>query len=177
MNNRLSKEDWEALFRQRIAMVERYFALHGVRPADADDLSQEVFKGLAQCMIPSEPHTYILAIARKVLSRHRRRRMREHAALSRYFQHCRANRQTVGSRAFREGTPEEGSPDELEEFLKTMAGKLPQHYFELVVLRFREGLSVGQIAQRMECSEDAVWKRLQRLRIVLQRHYWERIAG
>jgi len=174
---RMSKEDWEALFRRCFPAVERCFASRRVGSADADDLTQEVFKELARCRVPSEPKTYVLAIARNVLARYRRRMTREQAALGAYSQHCKADREAVESNALGEGRPEESLADELDRFLKTTAHKLSAGSSELVELRFREGLSVRQIARRMKCSEDAVWKRLQRLRAILRRDHRESIIG
>jgi RNA polymerase sigma factor (sigma-70 family) len=174
---RMPREDWERLFQRHFHAVKRYFAFHRVGPADADDLAQEVFKELARCKVPSEPNTYILAIARNVLSRYRRRIAREHAALDGYSQHCKTDREAVGSHVSGESPLEERSIDELTQLLKIATHRLPARYSELVDLRFREGLSVSQVARRMKCSKDVVWKRLQRLRTILQRCDRETISG
>lgn len=174
---RMSKEDWEALFQRYFPAVQRYFLSHRVGPADAEDLAQEVFKALAQCKVPSEPNPYIHAMARNVLSRHRKRAIREHATLDGYSQYCQAGGKAVGARAFREGSPQESAPEELSQFLKAALGRLPPESAELVELRLREKLSASEIARRMQCSQEAVWKRLQRLRRTLQRYDREGIVG
>ena len=173
---RMSKQDWEALFQRHFPEVQRYFVSRGVGRADAGDLAQELYKELARGKVPSEPNTYLLAMARNLLSRYRRRRARERVVLDGYSRYCRAEREVVGSCVFGAGSREKDSTDELEQFLKAVADRLPARCAELVELRFRERLSVRQIARRMRCSEEAVWKRLQRLRGILQRYDREKIV-
>jgi len=167
---RTSKKDWEALLQRYFPVVERYFLSHRVGRADAEDLAQEVFKELARCRVPSEPNTYLRAMARNVLSGYRRRRTREQATMDGYSRYCKADREAVESHESGKGLPQERSTDQWEQFLKVARDRLPPESVELVELRLREKLSAGEIARRMWCSQEAVWKRWQRLRRILQRY-------
>ena len=93
----------------------------------------------------------------------------EHAALDEY---CRRVTTDNGYSASMLSTPNhqrEASTAEAERILKTVTARLPPKDAELVTLRFLEGLSVRQVAQRMSCSEDAVRKRIRKLRAILRR--------
>jgi RNA polymerase sigma-70 factor (ECF subfamily) len=151
----MSAQDWETLYRQYSPKLGGYFASQGLDPVEAEDLAHDVFQVLGQAKVPEDPNTYIYAIARNLLSKHRRRVTTD-------------NGRSI-SPAHDTGPSEEASTGEAERILKTVAARLPARYAELLTLRFIEGLSTRQVAQRMSCSENAVGKRLRKIRAILRR--------
>ena len=68
--------DWETLYCKYFPKLKGYFASQGLRPADTEDLTQEVFQKLARSKVPEDPKAYLYTIARHILSQHRRHRTR-----------------------------------------------------------------------------------------------------
>ena len=150
-----------------------YFASRGLNSTEAEDLAHDVFQEIGRGKVPEDPNTYIYAIARNILSKHRQRKMAEHAALDEYRRRVTAANGHFASHILDAGASGEAPSVEAERILGTAIAKLPPKDAELVALRFIQGLPVRRVARRMSCSEDAVRKRIERLRAVLRRLYRE----
>ena len=164
-----SVRDWEMLYRRHFDRIRRYFARSLGDSADAEDLAQQVFVELARAKVPEEPLAYLDAIARNVLAHYRRRRATEQAALAGYRRDTElATKGVKWPEAIGDLSPRD-STESVKGILMAVVRRLAPKDAELVTLRFLEGLSTKQVAQRMSCSEDAVRKRVERLRVVLRR--------
>jgi RNA polymerase sigma factor (sigma-70 family) len=157
---RISAQDWETLYRKYFPRPEGYFASKGVHPTEAEDLAHDVFQELGQAKVPEDPKAYIYAIARNIFARRRRREIAEHAALGEY---C---RRVTSEDA---GPATEALSVEVGQILQTVLAKLPPKDAELFTLWFMQELSAKEVAQRLDCSEEAVRKRIERLRPVARR--------
>ena len=166
---KISAQDWEILYRQYFPKLGHYFASQGLSPADTEDLGQEMFQELGQGKVSENPNAYIYSIAKNILAKHRRREIAEHAALEEYCRRVTTDNRRSASRALDTGPSEETPTAEAERILRTVAARLPPKDAELVTLRFLEGLSTKQIAQRRSCSENAVRKHIRKLRAILRR--------
>jgi RNA polymerase sigma factor (sigma-70 family) len=166
---RISAQDWEALYRKYFPKLGGYFASRGLDPVEAEDLAHDVFQVLGQAKVPEDPKMYIYAIARNILAKHRRRRIAENAALDEYCRRVTTDNGRSASHILDTDLSEKARTAETERILKTAAARLPAKDAELVTLRFLEGLSVKQVAQRMNCSENAVRKHIRKLRPILRR--------
>jgi len=165
---RISPEDWEVLYCKYLPMVRSFFASKGLASVDIDDLAQEVFGELAQDKKPEEPRTYLRVIARNVFCRHYRRQRAEQLALDTYRQRMGAADGGSAGQARHDGgsVPDAGSAP--EQVLAALFARLPAKQTELMKLRFVEGLSVREVAQRMRCSADTARKRIQRAKLIVQ---------
>ena len=164
----MSAQDWETLYRKHFPKLGGYFASRGLGPADAEDLAQEVFQELGRNRVPEHPNAYIYAIAKNILAKHHRREIAEHVALDEYCRHVISDSGCSASPALDTEPPEGTSTAEAERILKTITARCPPKDAELVALRFIEGLSVRQVAQRIGCSENAISKRIEKLRAILR---------
>ena len=169
----ISARDWETLYRKYFPKLGGYFASKGLNSTEAEDLAHDVFQELGRGKVPEDPNTYIYAIARNILARHRRRKIAEHAALDEYSRRVTSANRCSGSHTLVTGLSEEAAIGAAERILKMVATRVPAQDAELVTLRFLEGLSVKQVAQRVNCSENAVRKRLRKLRDILRSRYPE----
>jgi RNA polymerase sigma factor (sigma-70 family) len=170
---RISAQDWETLYRKYFPKLGRYFASKGLSAAEAEDLAHDVFQELGRGKVPEDSNRYICAIARNILARHRRHKIAEHGALDEYCRRVTADNRRSSSHALDTGPSREAPTAEAERILRTVVAKLSPKDAELVTLRFIEQLSIKQVAQRTNCSENAVSKRLQKLRPILRRLYRE----
>jgi RNA polymerase sigma factor (sigma-70 family) len=132
-----------------------------------------VFQELGQGNVPEDPKAYIYAIARNILAKHRRHKIVEQAALGEYCRRVTSDDGRSAPDPFDARPTTEAPSVEAERILGTAIAKLPPKDAELVALRFIQGLPVRRVARRMSCSEDAVRKRIERLRAVLRRLYRE----
>jgi len=165
---RIAAQDWETLYRRYLPKLGGYFSSQGLNPTEAEDLAHDVFRELGQAPVPQNRNAYIYAIARNILARHRRREIAEHAALDEYCRRVTTDRGCSASHAL-DTEPSEGtSTAEAERILKTITARLPPKDAELMTLRFVEGLSIKEVAQRTNRSEDAVRRRIDRLRAAVR---------
>jgi len=74
---------WARLHADFYPRIEGCFAARVPQGADAEDLAMRVFEELGQGKAPEDPEPYIRAIARSLLSRHRRNKAKESADQSR----------------------------------------------------------------------------------------------
>ena len=169
----VSAGDWEVLYRRYFSRIARYCARSGGDSADAEDLAQQVFVELTRAKVPEEPLPYLQAIARNVLAQYRRRRAGEKAALAGYRRHTELATEGAKSSDATRDLAQGDSRESVKGILMAVVRKLPPRDAQLVTLRFIEGLSVREVAQRMNCSPNAVSKRLQKLRPILRRLYRE----
>jgi RNA polymerase sigma factor (sigma-70 family) len=163
---RVSAQDWERLYRRYFPKLGGYFASQGLDPGEAEDLAHDVFQELGRAKVPEDPNTYIYAIARNMLAKHRQRKITEHTVLGEY---CRRVIADNGPSHVLDAVSKEAPITGAEHILRTVIARLPPRDGELVTLRFIQGLSVKRVARRMRCSEDAIRKRIERLRAVLRR--------
>jgi RNA polymerase sigma-70 factor (ECF subfamily) len=166
---RISAQDWETLYRKYFPKLGGYLAAQRLNPAEAEDLAHDVFEELGRAKVPKDPNTYIYAIARNILAKHRRREIAERAALDEYCRRVTSDGGRSTPDPFDTGRATEALSVEAERILKTVVAKLPPKDAELLTLRFMEGLSTKEMAKRVNCSEEAVRKRIERLRAVLRR--------
>jgi RNA polymerase sigma factor (sigma-70 family) len=163
------------LYRKHSAKLRGYFVSRGIIFADAQDLVHEVFQELGRGRIPDDPHTYVYGIARNVLSKYYRRLSGERAGFVEYCRHA-----ATGNEHSPEGTSSMGAleghtVEEVERILRDAATRLAPAYRELAILRFSRGLSTKELASLSHCSEDAMRKRIQRLRAMLRESIQGRI--
>jgi len=156
------------------ALYERYFQrifaflyvrLHS--RADAEELTQEtflaVFRGIGSYSARSSPLAWIYGIAKNVLAGHLRR---EH---SRELRTLRAGPEAVqGSSPWWRSTPEEQlwlarATHRIEESLASLSA----WQVEVFRLRHVENLPIGEIAARMDRSNDAIRSSLYRVKRVI----------
>jgi RNA polymerase sigma-70 factor (ECF subfamily) len=156
--HRLPQRLWARLYADFHPQIERYFTTRRVQRADAEDLAMQVFEELGRRRIPRDPEPYIRAIARNVLSRYRRNKIRELAGLHRLLAEA-AAKDGAGYLSGQERS-EASSRDAVE----AIAARLSARQLEMVRLRFADNLSIAKLAVTLGCSQPAVYKRIQRLR-------------
>ncbi len=166
-----SAADWEVLYRQYFSRIARYCARSVGDATDAEDLTQQIFIELTRTEIPEKPLPYLQAIARNILAQYRRRKLAEQAALARYLRDKQLPARETKRQEVTEDPPQGDSKEGVERILMTLVRQLSPQDAELVTLRFVEGLSIKEVAQRLGCSPGAVRKRIGRLRTVLRRLY------
>lgn len=166
---RISAQDWETYYRKYYPTLGAYLTSKGLGPDDAEDLDQEIFQELGQGKVPEHPNAYLYAIAKNVLARYCRRKMAERAALDEYRRYVTVRDDHPPDPALDASPAEEDATTAAQQILRTVAARLPPKDVALVTLRFIEGLSVRQVAQRMGCSENAVSKRIEKIRALLRR--------
>jgi RNA polymerase sigma factor (sigma-70 family) len=138
-----SYSDWEAVYRDNIALVHRLmFAKVGNR-ADAEDLTTEVFLAALRPMrLPAsvgEVRAYLLATARTVLARYWAR------TLGQQVTSLADDTEQVLTAA---GIESATAPQRAEQILAA----LPSRYRKILQLRFLEGCTVAEAAQALEIS-------------------------
>lgn len=143
-NRPLSFED---VFASEFAVVRSWLAHHGGQTADADDLTAEVFvralRGWNGYRAEASRRTWLFAIARNVLANWRRRRGREATSPI----------ASVPETAIEpEPAPLEVRAD-LDEILRRIPNDLAR---QAVELRFVDGCSVDEVADRLRTSPTAV---------------------
>jgi RNA polymerase sigma factor (sigma-70 family) len=166
---RISAEEWEMLYRGYFPELEGYFASWGLSPTEAEELAQDVLEELGQAEVPRNARAYIYSLAKNILARHRRHQIAERTALREYCRRLVAENRQSGSPPFETGLSE-GTPNlETEETVRAVLAGLPPRDVRLLTLRFLKGLSVRQVARRMNCTENAVSKDVAKLRTTLRR--------
>jgi len=169
----MSQAAWARFYKKFYPRVRARVSASVANEHDAQDLVQQVFMELARIKVPEKPLPYLDAMARNLVAQYRGRRLAEQETLAEYLRH---EELAQAEAKWHDGTldPAEGdSREEIERLQRVMARRLSPEDIELVTLRFLEGLAIKQVAQRMNCSENAVNKRLQKLRPILRRLYRE----
>lgn len=154
---------WEKFFRKHHPNLKHYFATHVISPEDVEDLIQEAFAALLRGESVEDPDTYIHGIAKNLLRQHQRRRRKELAAASGQLAPDAEDSRTVGA-----GPAQDITEAKLQEIIDALGAHIPSNYLQVLSMKLIECLSVGEIAQRIGCSTQAVYKRLQRARKVVQ---------
>jgi RNA polymerase sigma factor (sigma-70 family) len=153
------KKDMAAFCARYHPQIRRYIASSVRSPADVDDLVQDVFIEFLRDNSPRDPKNYIFAVARSVVSRYRL----EKANRPRIMQIGRACEIPAARAANQHADPlAQLSPRQLRKIIECVTAQLPPKACEAVKLRFVEGLSSKEAAQKAGCSLSAFWKRLQR---------------
>ena len=130
----------------------------------SEDLAQEVFttawKELRQLREPAKLRSWLCGIARRMMANALRRDIREPVCAAEELQDVHHSpapdpvQQTIST--------------EEEAILWRSLEKIPETYREPLILFYREGRSVGLVAEALEISEDAAKQRLSRGRKMLQ---------
>jgi RNA polymerase sigma-70 factor (ECF subfamily) len=140
--DRESYQDWDAVYRDNIALVHRLmFAKVGNRP-DAEDLTTEVFlAALRPLRLPAsvgEVRAYLFATARTVLAR--------------YWARTLSLRVTAltedPEQVFTAAGLDSPAPQKAEQILAA----LPERYRSILRLRFLDGCTVAESAQALGIS-------------------------
>lgn len=150
--------DFETIFRTYNAFAWRVLARHGVADGDLPDLCQEVFvvvhRSLAQFEGRSRLRTWLYGICRNVASNHRRRAV---------------VRREVPSDSLPEPEPDlsqAGDPlaalsqKESLARLEQQLAALTAEQREVFVLYEIEELSMREVAEALECSQNTAYSRL-----------------
>jgi RNA polymerase sigma factor (sigma-70 family) len=166
---RMSAEEWETLYREYSPELGGHFSSRGLSPTEAEELAQDVLEELGQGGVPQNAKAYIYTIAKNILARHRRQRTAERTALEEYCRRVTADNRRSASPPLETGLSEETPNFETQQILRAVLARLPPRDVQLLTLRFLEGLSVRQVARRIKCTENAVSKRVGRLRSILRR--------
>lgn len=138
-----SYADWDAVYRDNIALVHRLmFAKVGNRP-DAEDLTTEVFlAALRPLRLPAsvgEVRAYLLATARTVLARHWAR------TLGHQVTSLTEDPEQVPTAPLEEPTT---APEQARQILAA----LPDRYRQILQLRFLEACTVAEAARALDIS-------------------------
>ncbi len=165
----MSAEEWEMLYRGYFPELGGYFASRGLSPREAEELAQDVVEELGQAKVPQNARAYIYSLATNILARHRCHQIAERAALEEYCRRMTPDNRRSASRRLETGLSEETPNLETERILRAVLARLPPRDAQLLTLRFLRGLSVRQVARRMNCTENAVSKHLARLRTASRR--------
>jgi RNA polymerase sigma-70 factor, ECF subfamily len=165
---RISARDWETLYRRYFPKLGSYFASRGLNPTEAEDLAHDVFRELGQAKVPENAKAYIYAIARNLFAQRRRRELAEQDTLAEYLRHAASVHVEAQWRDATTDPPTEDSREQVERLLGMLADRLSPEDMELVTLRFLEELTTEEVAQRLRCSEEALRKRLERIRAALR---------
>ncbi len=128
-------------------------------PQQAQDVLQtiffKVFRGLGSFRFESSLFTWIYRIARNECWNHRRRRREPHVSLE----------SILGSRAEMDPNLLTGGPDasaDRDRLLEQAVMGLPFKMREVVVLKYREGLSYDEMSRALGCAPGTVASRLNR---------------
>jgi RNA polymerase sigma factor (sigma-70 family) len=165
----MSQAVWAKLYRKFYPRIRARLSARVANEHDAQDLAQQVFMELARTKVPEDPGRYVYAIAWNLVAQYRRRRAAEQNALAEYQR----REESAGAEArWYDATadpPQEDSRQKIERLRRFVADRLSPQDAELVTLRFFEARPIKEVAQRMHCTENAVNKRLQKLRPILRR--------
>src|SRR5712671_1527706 len=129
----------------------------------SEDLAQEVFlsawKELRQLREPEKLRPWLCGIARRLSANTRRREGREPV--------CAAEELEDEHHAVEAGPSEQTISREEEAILWRSLAQIPETYREPLILFYREGQSVEQVATALDLTEDAAKQRLSRGRKLL----------
>jgi RNA polymerase sigma-70 factor (ECF subfamily) len=147
--------DFEEVFRDMAPYVLRVLPRMGVRPADVDDVAQEVFlavhKGLASFEGRSQLRTWIYGICMRTCSNYRRRAHRRHEQIT---------DAPVQSSSAAEGPERRAQTQQALGALDRALDALPDAQRSVFVLFEIEGLDMTEIARAMACSKFTAYARL-----------------
>ena len=149
----------DAMYREHHTMVFRTAYRVTGNVSDAEDVLQtvffKVFRGLGSFRFESSLFTWIYRIARNECWNHRRRRP----------QPCIPLDSILGSRDEMDPNPLSGGPDasaDRDRFLEQVLMELPFKMREVIVLKYREGLSYDEMSRALGCAPGTVASRLNR---------------
>jgi len=145
-----------ALYEHYYDRLEAVLRSKGARGADLEDVRQEVFLPMTKALDagtvrPGRFEPWLFRVANNVWVDLQRRRARERGQPS-------------------EESAEEGRPDAHSRLdLRDAVEALPEIYRAPVLLAYRDGLSIHEIARHLQISYDTVKVRLHRARKILRR--------
>lgn len=139
----------------------------------SEDLAQEVFltawKELRQLREPEKLRSWLCGIARRIVANVRRREGREPV--------CAAEELQDEHHASTPGPAEQAISREEEAILWRSLERIPDTYREPLILFYREGQSVEQVATALDLTEDTAKQRLSRGRKLLQEQVARFVEG
>jgi RNA polymerase sigma-70 factor (ECF subfamily) len=146
---------FEAVFREMAPYVLRVLPRMGVRPADVDDVAQEVFlavhQGLPTFEQRSQLRTWVYGICIRTCSNYRRRAHRRHE---------RAIEPPVQHTSPSEGPERRAHARRALEALDVALEGLPLQQRSVFVLHEVEGLDMREVAAALACSKFTAYARL-----------------
>jgi RNA polymerase sigma factor (sigma-70 family) len=154
---------WEDFCRKHHPNLKYYFATHVISREDVEDLIQEAFMALFRGESVEDPDTYIHGIAKNLLRQHQRTRRKELAGASGQLAPDTEDSGTAGA-----GSAQDITEVKLQEIINESGAHIPASCLQALSMKLIQCLSAGEIAQKIGCSTQAVYKRLQRARIVVQ---------
>lgn len=134
---------------------------------DAEDVAQQAFEALFRAQAagraPQDPGAYLFGTARRRVADHLRRRARRPAPLR-----LPPDWEQFEARAL---PPSALETAELRDLVQVAVGLLPGPDARMLLARFREGVSVSEIASRHGLTPKAVEMRLRRARLAFGAHF------
>jgi len=147
--------DFEVVFRDMAPYVLRVLPRMGVRPADLDDVAQEVFlavhKSLPSFEGRSQLRTWVYGICIRTCSNYRRRA---------YHKHEQITDAPVQAAAASAGPERRAQTQQALGALDRVLEALPIAQRSVFVLHEIEGLEMTEIASALECSKFTAYSRL-----------------
>jgi RNA polymerase sigma-70 factor, ECF subfamily len=144
----------EALFAEHVRFVWRILAAHGIRSADVEDLTQEVFlvahRRIEEGDEGRSPRSWLYAIAIRIAANHRR------------LAHVRRERpeEVVAAPAATIDPDESIDRERLRERLYAALETLEEDKRHVLVLYELEGLPMKEVAQMLGCPLSTLYTRL-----------------
>jgi RNA polymerase sigma-70 factor, ECF subfamily len=151
-----SQPDFEQVMREHAPFVWRVLARHGVDESQLEDVSQDVFltlhRSLPRFEGRSSLRTFLYGICRRVASNHRHRAV---------------HRREVVTDAPPEPAPQ-GASDAFEtlaekqslELVHALVARLPAEQREVFMLYEVDELTMREIAEALDCSQNTLFSRL-----------------
>jgi RNA polymerase sigma-70 factor (ECF subfamily) len=148
--------DFESLFAQHSAFVWRVLARYGVPERDLEDVCQEVFvivfKGLPQFEGRSALRTWIYGICRRVASNYRRRAARHEQPDAELKARADLAQDADAFEAYER--------KQSLELLDLLIARLPDDQREVFVLYEIEEMTMREVAESLDCSQNTAFSRL-----------------
>ena len=168
----LQTEDYLRLLAQHDRWLATYVYSLVARPADAEDILQEVKVTMWKHFASFEPGSNFRAWARKIatnqiLNYRRSEQRRPNSTLDDHFV------EVVAAEIDRRAE----TLDQKSDALRLCLRKLPEAHRKIVVWRYYEDCGVEEIAARSERTVEAVYRLLSRIRMVLNECVSRQIAA
>jgi RNA polymerase sigma-70 factor (ECF subfamily) len=151
--------DFETVFAEHSAFVWRVLGRYGVAERDLEDACQEVFmivfKSASEFEGRSTLKTWIYGICRRVAANHRRRAAVRHESPAAQPEQLSAAGAHDDADAF-----DAFARKQSLELLELLIARLPDEQREVFVLYEIEELSMREVAEVLECSQNTAFSRL-----------------
>lgn len=140
--------------------VRRFISRYIASPQDVEDLAEEILLTVSKQQ-PSDTQAYLLAVARHVVNQHRREKLKKRKAIARL----------ISASLDAEGGAKNVRPVSKKQIKKLISRRdvrISAKLREALELRYIEGLSCEQAAQKIGCSIWAFYKRFERAKKALK---------